>query len=103
MSVSEIKCPHCGQWTMWQGHIDDRCINCGEFLERRRFSREVEKRINKELKEEDDYFAIKPSDGQLTRWFKTFFNSFRWGVYYLQLIIFTFVTLVIFVISLLAG
>jgi len=103
MSTSEIKCPHCGQWTMWQGDVDDRCINCGEFLDSRRFSREVEKRINKELKKEDDYFAIKPTDSQLTRIFKGFFNTLRWSAYYVQLAIFTFVTILMFVLSMLAG
>lgn len=88
---------------MWQGNVDDRCINCSEFLETRRFSREVEKRINKELKAEDDYFAIKPTDGPLKRTFKKTLNTFRWSVYYVQLVIFTLVTLLIFAISLLAG
>src|SRR6185312_2573673 len=101
--VSEIRCPHCGQWTMWQGNIDDRCISCGEFLETRQFSREVEKKINKELKAEDDYFALKPNDGPVIRLFKEFFNFFRWSVYYVQLVIFTLVTILIFVISMLTG
>jgi hypothetical protein len=101
--VSEIRCPHCGNWTMWQGNVDDRCINCGEFLETRRFSREIEKRINKELKAEDDYFAIKPTDGPVKRLFKRTFNTFRWSMYYVQLVIFTLITILIFVISLLSG
>jgi len=101
--VSEIRCPHCGKWTMWQGNIDDRCINCGEFLETRRFSREVEKRINKQLKAEYDYFSIKPGDSPFRRLFKFSFNTVRWSMYYVQLVIFTFVTILIFVISLLAG
>jgi hypothetical protein len=88
---------------MWQGNVDDRCINCGEFLETRRFSREIEKKINKELKAEDDYFAIKPTDGALTRLFKQTFNTFRWSMYYVQLVMFTLVTILIFVISLLSG
>ena len=101
--VSEIRCPHCGAWTMWQGHIDDRCISCGEFLETRRFSLEVEKRITRELKKDDDYFAPKPTDSPERKWFKSMFNSFRWGVYYVQLALFTFITIVILIISLLAG
>jgi hypothetical protein len=102
MSTSEIKCPHCGQWTMWQGGVHDRCINCGEFLDSRTFSREVEKRINKELKQEDDYFAIKPNDGTLIRIFKGFFNSLRWSAYYVQLVIFSLVTILMLIISLMA-
>jgi len=101
--VCEIKCPHCGQWTMWQGHIDDRCINCGGFLETRRFSREVEKKITKELKKDDDYFAIKPTDSPERRWIKSVLNSFRWGVYYMQLALFAFVTIILLLVSLLAS
>jgi predicted RNA-binding Zn-ribbon protein involved in translation (DUF1610 family) len=103
MSVSEIKCPHCGEWTMWQGRVDDRCISCGEFIEPNRFSRDVERRINKELKKEDDFFAIKPTDGQLTRWIKAIFNSLRWGAYYLQLALFAFITLLLVLLSILTG
>jgi len=88
---------------MWQCHIDDRCINCGEFLEVRRFSREIEQKITKELKKDDDYFAIKANDSELKRLVKSTLNSFRWGVYYLQLILFAFVTLTLLLISLLAG
>jgi hypothetical protein len=88
---------------MWQGGVDDRCIDCGEFLETRRFSREIEKKINNELKAEDDYFAPKPNDGPATRLFKQIFNTFRWSAYYVQLVIFTFVTLLIFAISMLSA
>jgi len=88
---------------MWKGGVDDRCINCGEFLEPRRFSREVEKKINKALKKEDDYFAIKPSDSELMRMIKSFFNSLRWGAFYLQLALFAFVTMVLVLLSLIAG
>ena|ERR1700739_3724968 len=103
MSVREIKCPHCGEWTMWEGKIDDRCINCGEFLEPRRFSREVEKKINRDLKKENDYFAIKRTDSELTRLIKSLLNSLRWGAYYLQLALFAFVTMLLLLLSLLAG
>jgi hypothetical protein len=103
MSTREIKCPHCGEWTMWQGDVDDRCINCSEFLEPRRFSREVEKKVNNDLKKEDDYFAIKPTDSELTRLGKSLFNSIRWTAYYLQLAFFAFVTILLLLISLLTG
>ncbi len=103
MSISEIKCPHCGEWTMWKGNIDDRCLNCGEFIEPQRFSQEVEKKINKDLKKEDDYFALKPSDGPFTREVKSFFNSLRWAAYYVQLIFFAFITLLLVLLSIFTG
>jgi len=88
---------------MWQGKVDDRCINCGEFLEPERFSSEVEKRIANQIKKEDDYFAIKPSDGPFIKEVKSFFNSMRWLVYYIQIAMFAFVTLLLLLLSLFAG
>jgi hypothetical protein len=101
--VSEIKCPHCGEWTMWRDKVDDRCLFCGEFLEPKRFSREIEEKIITQLKKENDYFAVKPTDGPVKRQIKLFFNSVRWLVYYLQLALFGFVTLLLLLLSLLAG
>ena len=88
---------------MWQGKLDDRCLNCGGFLEPQRFSQEVEKKINDALKKEDDYFTIKPTDGPFMREVKPFLNSLRWALSYLQLALFAFVTLVLVLISLLTG
>jgi len=31
--ASTKKCPHCGQWTTWQQHPDDRCEHCQQILE----------------------------------------------------------------------
>jgi hypothetical protein len=101
--VREIKCPHCGEWTLWAGHIDDRCLYCDGFLEPQKFSREVEKKVNKELLKESDYFFIKPTDGPFKREIKTFLNSFRWLVYYLQLMFFFFISLLLVVLSLFSG
>jgi hypothetical protein len=101
--VREIKCPHCGEWTMWAGHIDDRCLYCNGFLEPQRFSREVEKKVNKEVLKENDYLFIKPTDSPLIRDFKKFINSFRWVVFYLQILFFAFITLLLVLLSLLTG
>ena len=91
--VSEKKCPHCGEWTLWKGDVDDRCLYCGEFLEPNRFSREVERKIGEEVKKENDYFALKSSDGPIKREIKIFLNSFRWMLYYLEIAFFIFITL----------
>lgn len=88
---------------MWKGRVDDRCINCGEFIEPQRMPREVEEKIEKEIKKDHDYFARKPSDRELTRQTKKFFNSLRWGIYYLELAFFAFITLILFLISLFAA
>jgi hypothetical protein len=101
--VREIKCPHCGEWTMWTGNIDDRCFFCDEFLEPQRFSREIEKKISRELTKENDYFFVKPTDGPIKRHIKLFLNSLRWWIYYLQILFFIFISLVLILITLLAG
>ncbi|MFI5136900.1 MAG: hypothetical protein ACHQIM_03675 [Sphingobacteriales bacterium] len=101
--IREIKCPHCGEWTLWNGDVDDRCLFCGEFLEPKRFSREVEKQVNRELLKENDYFFIKPGDGDLTRWFKSILNQVRWLAYYVQIAFFIFVTLLLVLLSLITG
>ena len=101
--IREIKCPHCGEWTMWNGEVDDRCLFCNEFLEPKRFSREVEKQINRELLKENDYFFIKPDDGTLARWFKSILNKVRWLAYYVQIAFFIFVTLLLVLLSLITG
>jgi phage FluMu protein Com len=101
--IREIKCPHCGEWTMWTGGVDDRCLNCNEFLEPQRFSREIEKKIGKELTKENDYFFIKPTDGLFKREIKQFLNSFRWLVYYFQILFFIFISLLLLILTLLAG
>jgi len=100
--VREIKCPHCGEWTLWKGGIDDRCLYCNGFLEPQRFSREVEKKVNMELLKENDYLFINPGDGSFTRWYKSTLNSVRWMVYYVQLAFFLFATVLLVLLSLMA-
>ena len=99
--VREIKCPHCGEWTMWNGNVDDRCLFCDEFLEPQRFSREIEKKVVTEVKKENDYFALSPADSHLKRRVKLFLNSVRWMAVYLQIAFFIFITAIIVLVSLL--
>ena len=101
--IREIKCPHCGEWTMWNGDIDDRCLYCDGFLEPQRFSREVEKKINKELLKENDFFFIKPGDGPFKRWFKSWLNEIRWLLYYVEIAFFVFITLLLLLLTLFAA
>ena len=101
--IREIKCPHCGEWTLWNGDIDDRCLFCDEFLEPQRFSREVEKKINQDLLKENDYFFIKPTDGLIKRLCKRFLNRLRWLAYYVQIAFFIFITLLLVLLSIIAG
>ena len=88
---------------MWKGDVHDRCFFCDEFLEPQRFSREVEKKVNRELLKENDYLFIKPGDSDLTRWIKTGLNSARWLAFYLQIAFFMFITTLLVLISLMAA
>ncbi len=101
--IREIKCPHCGEWTLWNGEVDDRCLYCDEFLEPQRFSREVEKKIADEVKKENDYFAVRPADGPLMQRIKRSLNSFRWMVYYLQIAFFVFITILLLILTFFAA
>jgi len=99
--IREIKCPNCGEWTLWNGLIDDRCLYCDGFLERERFAHEVERKIRNEVKKENDYLALKPGDSFLKRQLKLFFNSVRWIFYYLGIAIFILVAAMLVLISIL--
>jgi len=85
------------------GDIDDRCLYCDSFLEPQRFSREIEKKIVSQVKKENDYFALKPTDGSFKREVKIFLNSFRWLVYYLQIAFFIFITALLVLLSFMAA
>jgi len=88
---------------MWEGRVDDRCLYCDGFLEPQRFSREVEKKVNRELLKENDYLFIKPGDGLIIRWYKKSVNAFRWMAFYVQIAFFLFVTLLLVLLSLMVG
>ncbi|HVW98344.1 MAG TPA: hypothetical protein VHA56_20425 [Mucilaginibacter sp.] len=101
--VKEIKCPHCGKWTLWEGRIDDRCLYCDGFLETRQFSYEVEQRARRQAMREDDYFFVRPGDGLLKRWGKRILNTLRWWTIFMQVAFFVIVTIIIVLISLIPG
>ncbi|GAB2692917.1 hypothetical protein GCM10027037_15440 [Mucilaginibacter koreensis] len=101
--VSEVKCPHCKEWTLWRGHVDDRCLYCGSFLDPQRFSRDVERKIRNEVIAEQDLFYIKPEDGPTKRRIKEQLNKLRWLFFYVQLGFAIFVGFILLIISILPG
>ena len=101
--VREIKCPHCGQWTMWDGKIDDRCLHCDGFLETRQFSRDVERKIRDDARREKSILIIRPEDGLLKRLGKRLLNALRWWTIIMQILFFVVVTIIIVLISILPG
>lgn len=88
---------------MWNGGIDDRCLYCAEFIEPRRLPREVETKLRREVKRENDFFAIKPGDSEATRLYKQTMNGIRWLMYYGQMAFFIFISFLLVLLSLLAG
>ncbi|MEO6632246.1 MAG: hypothetical protein ABIN13_11005 [Mucilaginibacter sp.] len=103
MSQREIKCPHCGKWTLWEGDVDDRCINCNGFLETHQFSRGVEWKARQEAIKESGFLYIRPGDGLVKRILKRSISYFRWFGIYLQILFFVVVTIIIVLISLIPG
>ncbi|HTI60478.1 hypothetical protein [Mucilaginibacter sp.] len=101
--VSEIKCPHCGEWTTGHGRHDDKCGACGGYLEPHRFSHEAEVKVKRENPRKADYFAIKPTDGPLSREVKGFLNAFGWIVFYSEIAFYACVTGVILILGVIAG
>ncbi|MVN22493.1 hypothetical protein [Mucilaginibacter arboris] len=99
----EIKCPHCHEWTLWRGHIDDRCLYCGEFLEIENFTRSVEKKIKQEVRKEEDFLFVRPEDSKFVKKFKTTMRPIRQVFFYLQLGFVFFISLLLWVIGILSA
>ncbi len=103
MSVKrEIKCPFCKKWTLWRGDLHDRCLYCGEFLQNEAFTKKVEKEIREQVTEEKDFLFIKPTDGQLTITLKKILRPVRDVFYYIQLGFFAFISIILWIIGMLA-
>lgn len=99
----EIKCPHCKEWTLWNGNMNDRCLQCGVFIEKEAFSNKVEKEIKKQVTLENDPLIIKADDSAAVRFCKRVLTSLRKLLYYLQIAFVAFISLVLWLISLLTA
>ncbi|WP_152969680.1 hypothetical protein [Pedobacter sp. Hv1] len=51
MAKQELKCPHCKEWTVWQGQLHDRCINCNALLEEEKINKLNKLAAKKEAQE----------------------------------------------------
>lgn len=99
----EIKCPHCHEWTLWQGHIDDRCLYCGEFLKIEDFTKSVETKIQREVNKENDILFIKEDDSRLVKKLKTKLRPFRRLIIYLQVAFVFFMSVLIWLMGMLTA
>lgn len=98
----EIKCKTCKKWTLWRGEIYDRCLYCGEFLQNEDFTKKVEHEIWTLVKEENDLFFIKPTDGKFKRVAKRFLRRFRKIFVVVQASFIAFMTLLLWIIGLMS-
>jgi hypothetical protein len=103
LSSKEIKCPHCKQWTLWGGNLHDRCLYCNGFLETDRFTVEVEKKIRNEFRTENDPLFINPTDTPNMRHVKTVLQFLRAWLSYLQIAFFTFISLLLLILGIIAA
>lgn len=62
---SQKKCPHCGQWTVWNLRAEDRCTHCGHLLSTH--IQEKEARAERILTAPSGLFPVKESDGLLLK------------------------------------
>lgn len=99
----EIKCPHCHEWTLWRGHIDDRCLYCGEFLETENFTKSIETQIKREVKKEADFLFIRPEDSRLIKKLKKIMQPIRKLFFYFQLGFVVFISVLLWIIGILSA
>lgn len=99
----EIKCQHCHEWTLWQGHIDDRCLYCGEFLETDNFTKAIEEKIEREVKKENDFLFVRPEDGPFKTKLKTNLRPIRNAIFYMQLGFAFFISVLLWLIGILTA
>lgn len=74
--MSQKKCPHCGEWSVWTHHYQDRCEHCGELLSPEEMKREERKAQDQERNEKEWMFYINPEDSAIVRFFKKSGNLF---------------------------
>jgi hypothetical protein len=98
----EIKCPHCKQWTLWRGETYDRCLYCYEFLQNDIFIKQVENKIREEVKEENDIFFVKPTDGKFVAFSKRFLRKFRRFFIFAEVALIAFMTFLLWLIGMLS-
>jgi hypothetical protein len=93
------KCPHCGQWSVWNHDPDERCEHCHHLLAPEAQARQ---QAQEERKEEEkqrfsvDFIKIDPDD----HWFLRFFKRIGLGF---QIVFVGLVTFFIWLIALLAA
>jgi len=60
---SQKKCNHCGQWTVWDHKLTDRCQHCNELLQPQLAQEKEEWKARIVNEKKDDFFTPKDTDG----------------------------------------
>ena len=74
--MSEKRCPHCGEWSVWTQKLEDPCQHCGKPLGGAEL-KERKKKIRLALEDQKKWvFYIREEDGPVLRAFKKVANFF---------------------------
>jgi hypothetical protein len=79
---SEIKCSNCGKWSVWTGKMDEKCPDCGAYLDPGRYHYAEEHKITYEKNRKSGYLVIHKTDDPIIKILKEFTNWLRWGTFY---------------------
>ena len=74
--MSQKKCPHCGEWSVWTNNYEDRCEHCGEFLSPVELERKEKFILEQDRQEKGWMFYINPEDSGAKKFFKKSGNLF---------------------------
>ena len=80
--LSEMKCPACGKWCKWTSKIDEKCPNCGAYLDHGRLLYADQQRVHTEREKNNSYLVIKENEDPVVQMLKQFINWLRWGTFY---------------------
>jgi methionyl-tRNA synthetase len=59
---TEKKCPHCGEWTVWEKQPTDRCTHCNELLDPVALKAQEERAERDRIDRENDFFRVRETD-----------------------------------------
>jgi hypothetical protein len=74
--MNEKKCSNCGEWTPWEGKIEDKCVHCNTLLVPHLYQEDLDKKAAL-AQVEIDWWVVQPEDGLGMRMLKVIVNAFR--------------------------
>lgn len=92
----QSKCWNCSEWTINSGEIEERCVYCGELLNKSHFENRNKALTNQLIDKQNSWLVIREEDGRLLRFLK------KTGII-VQFIFVSFASFVIWLVTLLTG